>query len=195
MPKKTYEIAKITQNDLLVQVKENQKELLKDCQWTEQCKKADASYETEEKGHGRIEKREIKIYKDTAQISDLTWQHLLAVIIVVNRMRMTWDTKLKEWKTAKETSYYVCNNMNYSAKEFGEIIRNHWGIENSNHWVKDVSMGEDSSKIKKKAGIMARVRSFVLNILRANNSDNINQSLYRNSINIERLNSYKYIFD
>lgn len=195
MSKKTFEIAKETQNDLLVQVKDNQKELLTDCKWTTQCTKANATYQTEEKGHGRIEIRETKLYKDTSLICDLTWQGLLAIIIVVHRIRMVYDTKQKEWKSSEETSYYVCNNKKYSVKEFGETIRNHWGIENSNHYVKDVSMREDNSKIRKNAGIMARFRSFVLNILRADNTDNINQALYRNSINSDRLYSYKYIFD
>jgi len=182
-------------NDLLVQVKGNQKELLTDCKLTIQCKKANDIYQTEEKGHGRIEKRETKIYKDTSLISDLIWQGLLVMIIVVNRIRMVYDTRQKEWKTSTETSYYVCNNKKYSAEEFSGIIRNHWSIENSNHYVKDVSMGEDSSKIKKKAGVMARVRSIVLNILRADNTDNINQVLYRNSVNFDRLYQYKFVFD
>lgn len=195
MPKKTFQIAKETQNDLLVQVKENQKELLADCKFTIQCKKADNVYKTEEKGHGRIEKRETKIYNDTSLICDLAWQSLLSVIIIVHRIRTIYDTKQKEWKTSTETSYYVSNNKNYTAKEFNGVIRNHWGIENCNHYVKDVSMGEDSSKIKKKAGIMARVRSYVLNILRADNADNINQVLYRNSVNFDRLYQYKFVFD
>ena len=51
-------------------------------------------------------------------------------------------------------------------------------------------MGEDSSKIKKKAGIMARIRSFALNILRAGEVVNIKQALYRNAINLDNLFAY-----
>ena len=178
-----------------MQVKENQKELLADCKLTIQCEKADDVYQTEEKGHGRIEKRETRIYKNTSLICDLTWKSLIAVIIVVYRIRMVYDTKQREWKPSRETSYYVCNNKNYTAEEFNGIIRNHWSIENCNHYVKDVSMSEDSSKIKKNAGIMATVRSFALNILRADCTENIKQTLFRNSINIDRLFSYKFIFD
>ena len=76
MPKKTFEIAKQTHNDLLLQVKENQKELLEDCKSTIQCNKAVDVYQTEEKGHGRIERRETKIYNNALLISDLIWQSL-----------------------------------------------------------------------------------------------------------------------
>ena len=62
----------------------------------------------------------------------------ISVIIVVYRIRMEFDTKRKEWKTSEETSYYICNNKNYTVVQFNDAIRNHWGIENCNHYVKDV---------------------------------------------------------
>ncbi|WP_324283171.1 hypothetical protein VKI22_15330 [Cyanobacterium aponinum UTEX 3221] len=39
-----------------------------------------------------------------------------------------------------------------TATEVGKKIRNHWRIENQLHWVKDVIMDGDSSKIKQKQG-------------------------------------------
>ncbi len=61
-------------------------------------------------------------------------------------------------------------------------IRRHWGIENRNHHVRDVSCDEDKSRIRDNPGIMARARSFALNILRTNGITNVAQALW-NALN------------
>src|SRR5690348_1838409 len=38
-----------------------------------------------------------------------------------------------------------------------------WGIENRDHYVRDVTLGEDASRIRHKPGGMARIRSAALN--------------------------------
>ena len=70
----------------------------------------------------------------------------------------------------------------YSAKELNKIIRSHWSIENCNHYVRDVALEEDKSRIRKNSGIMARIRSFALNILRFKNKKNIQRALYENCL-------------
>lgn len=37
-------------------------------------------------------------------------------------------------------------------KRFAEAVRGHWGIENSLHWVMDVTFREDESRIQKDHG-------------------------------------------
>jgi len=80
-----------------------------------------------------------------------------------------------------------------TAPEFAKIIRNHWGIENSNHYVKDVSMSEDSSRIRNNPSVFAKLRSFTLNTMRANKVSNIRTELYLNCCNIENLLKYQYL--
>jgi predicted transposase YbfD/YdcC len=48
-----------------------------------------------------------------------------------------------------------------------EKIRSHWGIENSLHWVLDMSFGDDQSRIRKKNApqIMAIIKHIALNLL------------------------------
>ena len=46
-------------------------------------------------------------------------------------------------------------------------------------YVRDVSMAEDASRVRKKPGILARIRSFATNILRANGARNIRDTRYR----------------
>jgi len=195
LPKKTFEIAIKTGNGFLTQVKENQKQLLEDCKDTHLFNTQVEVSQSEEKAHGRIEKRTTTLHKTNESITDVSWQLLIAVIIVVNRVTMKKNTKTKQWEATEETSYYVCSSDRYSLVQLQDAIRNHWAIENSNHYVKDNALKEDQSKIKKKADLMARIRSFALNILRGANVENISQTLYRTSLNFDRLYSYKHIFD
>jgi predicted transposase YbfD/YdcC len=195
LSKKTFEISKEKGNNILVQVKENQLQLLTDCQDTERFNTKTETYSTSEKGHGRVEKRTVIVHKTTNWITDSAWKLLLATVIAVYRIRIMYNTKTKQWDTTEETSYYICNSDEYTAIEFCDAIRNHWGIENCNHYVKDTAFKEDASKIRKKPNRMAVLRSFALNILRVNDITNVCQALYRNAINYDRLKKYIAVFD
>ena len=52
-----------------------------------------------------------------------------------------------------------------SPARFGEVVRAHWGIENSLHWVLDVTMNEDQSRTRKDNGPqnLALLRRWALN--------------------------------
>lgn len=60
--------------------------------------------------------------------------------------------------------------------------------------MRDVSLGEDASRIRVNPGIFARLRSFALNILRKNKVTNIKGTLFENALNFEKLLDYKGIF-
>ena len=81
------------------------------------------------------------------------------------RYRQIFDTKTNTWKNSDETAFYI-STIVLSARDFCLAIRNHWGIENRNHYVRDVTMGEDKSRIRTNPHIFAKLRSFALNILR-----------------------------
>ncbi len=51
-------------------------------------------------------------------------------------------------KTTVETRYYISSLPN-NAELFGQSVRSHWGIENSLHWILDVALNEDDSRIRK----------------------------------------------
>ena len=50
--------------------------------------------------------------------------------------------------------------------------------QNQNHWVRDVTLAEDASRIRVNPGIMARLRSQALNIARANGVTNVSDALW-----------------
>ncbi len=61
-------------------------------------------------------------------------------------------------------------------------IRDNWKIENTSHYSRDVTMGEDRSRIRMNPGVFARLRSFAFNILKANRRGSLNQDRYRAAI-------------
>ena len=97
------------------------------------------------------------------------------------------------WDQRGEVAYYVSSTSGLSAKAWAEIIRGHWGIENRNHYVRDVTCDEDRSRIRDNPGIMARARSFALNILRYNGVTNVAQALWYGALSLDTVLAYKGI--
>ena len=77
-------------------------------------------------------------------------------------------------KVTEEVFYLISSRVGL-ATFYLEGIRLHWAIENSLHYVKDVTMREDASRIRKGSAPqnMSTVRSIALNILRADGYKNI----------------------
>jgi predicted transposase YbfD/YdcC len=75
-------------------------------------------------------------------------------------------------KEEEEYAYYVTSveHPAHTAAELMEIIRGHWdAIENGSHHRRDVTLGEDASRIAKAAGrngahVMATLRNLVLGL-------------------------------
>jgi predicted transposase YbfD/YdcC len=67
--------------------------------------------------------------------------------------------------------YYI-SSAELSEKALAEAVRAHWSIENSLHWVVDVSLGEDQCQIHHQNGAenWAMLRQLSLNMLRAESS-------------------------
>lgn len=60
--------------------------------------------------------------------------------------------------------------------------RGHWGIENRVHWVRDVTMGEDASRVRTGSGpeAMAGLRNAAISLLRLSGLTNIAEGLREN---------------
>jgi len=189
LPKKTLQTAKESGNDVIVQVKGNQKTLLNDCQTLAATTRPDEVYqEPLTKSRNRMERRQVEIFISPALTDAEQWS-LVQVVVKVQRFRRLLDTKTNTWKNSDETAFYI-STISLSAQQFCHAIRNHWGIENRNHYVRDVSMGEDKSRIRTNPHIFAKLRSFALNIMRKNNVENVSLELFENCMSLDKVLNY-----
>ena len=78
-----------------------------------------------------------------------------------------------------------------SAAAAAHAARAHWSIENRLHYVRDVTLGEDASRIRRNPGLFALPRSFALNLFRFNGITHISLGLYDNALNFDRLLAYQ----
>ena len=67
--------------------------------------------------------------------------------------------------------------------------RGHWSIENRSHWVRDVTLGEDASRIRKGAGpqVMAALRNAAVGFLRTLGETSIAKAIRRNAARADEL--------
>ena len=178
--------AAATGNALLVRVKENQPtlhaSLVKLCAEQPACDRHEAM---DRRRHGRQEHRRVEVF-DTAEQLDAPWQELIACVARVSRLTYVKDTRSGLWPTREEVGYYACQ-AHHDAKTLAHAIRAHWGIENRAHYVRDVSLDEDASRIRNRPDVMARLRSLALNILRASGVQNVREALHVNALSFDRL--------
>lgn len=73
---------------------------------------------------------------------------------------------LRDGKETSEASYFL-SSLPVGVKRFGEVVRSHWGIENSLHSVLDMTFNEGQSRIRKGASPKNFVwlRRFAINII------------------------------
>ena len=138
--------------DYVLSVKENQGQLYQDISWLfaydQQNNFKYGSYDhakTVNKGHGRIEVRECWSISDPQYLQMLKgapkWKGLQSIAMAVST-RMTDD------KTTTKTRYYI-SSLTSNAQRLLQTARRHWSIENELHWVLDVALNEDHSRIRK----------------------------------------------
>ena len=112
------------------------------------------------KGHGRIEVRNTLTFP--IQIDG--WQK---AVMGCKVFRHTTKRKNNQFVEEQSNSYYICNET-MAALDIQTIIRGHWGIESTNHNIRDTVLFEDANKIRVKAENMMIIRSFGYNIIQTN---------------------------
>jgi predicted transposase YbfD/YdcC len=121
-----------------------------------------------DKGHGRIEQRTVTVAHEVDWLSgDRRFPGELRLPQIATLVRVAARAELKD-RSRFETRYYVAS-ATLSAARAAEAVRSHWAIENSLHWVLDVTFGDDQSRLRKGHGAinMAIVRHFAINLVRA----------------------------
>jgi predicted transposase YbfD/YdcC len=99
-------------------------------------------------------------------------------------------THLKKNKQTTEIAYGITSLTPDEAPpdRLLELNRMHWSIENSLHWVRDETFGEDRSQIRtgNAPRVMATLKNLVITILRRCGATNIAKAVRRLSFAINR---------
>ena len=151
--KETAEIIVKKGGDYILQLKANQGSFYKDVyamfdnKYMDETDK-DCEYEifqTNEKSHGRIEKRTCYVLKGIEYFEEYmaNWKGLKKIFAVVREVE-------KEGKKTKEISCYL-SSKNATAEQLLAYTRKHWEIESMHH-ILDVTYDEDNCRLQNKRG-------------------------------------------
>ena len=91
--------------------------------------------------HGRIETRTTTVIHDVAWLQKRhEWPGLKAVVIVESSREIGG-------KIEQETRFYI-TSLVMLANQLGPIVRSHWAVENSLHWVMDMVFRDDECRVR-----------------------------------------------
>lgn len=98
------------------------------------------SHQTVDNDHGRLETREYTV-APAAMVPDLlAWT-------ACNSIAMVSSTREINGVMSNEKRYYI-SSLSPVPQNIARAIRGHWGIENSLHWVLDMTFNEDLCRIR-----------------------------------------------
>lgn len=149
------------ENDYVLALKGNHGDLYDDVKTYYELEKIPVAISTIEKDHGRIEKREYYLETEIDWIqSKQDWANLKSIGAVVS-------TVDRNGKTSIEVRYFISTLTDVEI--FAKAVRGHWGVENSLHWMLDVTFKEDSSRMRKdfSAQNFSMLRKIAINALKS----------------------------
>jgi predicted transposase YbfD/YdcC len=129
---------------------------------------------TQEKGHGRRERRTIQV-TDAPEHIRKRFPHARQVALIERYVTRTIrQRKGKRWvrrQVRSAVAVFIITSLD--AREAAPVhlagyVRGHWTIENKVHWVRDVMFREDSSRVRTgpRPRIMATLRNLVIGLIR-----------------------------
>ena len=190
---KTIEAVKASGGEALLQVKGNQPGLEAAFDALAiQHEPADCHVEIGKIRRNRQETRRVEVFQ-AGRLLDLAddWQTHAVEAVRVTRTVLHKDVATGwKWRPTREVAWYASTQNDSSAAYYAAATRGHWGVENRVHYVLDVSMQEDASRVRKSPTILSILRSFALNILRFNKVNNVADALWRNAMNVNRVLAY-----
>ena len=137
-------------------------------------------HEETDSGHGRVEtRRGWSAPVDTKWFGseEDQWAGVKSV------MRLERERHVGEEESTVEVSYLMSSLSASEVELMCRAARGHWAIENQGHWVLDVILKEDGSRVRREhaARNLAVVRRMVLNVLRQDTSQScsIKRKRYR----------------
>ena len=100
-----------------------------------------STHQTADADHGRVETRNYTLIHDVSWLQDRhNWPGLKGVLMVESQRE--YNDKVE-----RETRFYITSST-LEAQTLGPMIRSHWAIENSLHWVMDMTFRDDECRIR-----------------------------------------------
>ena len=98
-------------------------------------------HKTVDGDHGRIETRKYTMIHDVSWLNERhDWPGLAGVAMVES-------TRELPGKTEREPRFYI-TSLSLPAERVGPMIRDHWAVENSLHWVMDMVFRDDECRVR-----------------------------------------------
>lgn len=133
-----------------------------------------ADYTEKEHGHGRYEVRSIWVTQDLKDYLDFPFVE--QAFKIERRM-----TNKKTGKQTIETVYGITSRSEdeIDAQKILKVIRGHWSIENSCHYILDWNYDEDRCRIRKGNGpeVISRIRRFAIGLIKSKNVRSVAQKM------------------
>lgn len=134
--------------DYILALKGNQGTLREDVELLANEQKANgfkdttiSRHETVDGEHGRIETRTYTAIHDVGWLQERhDWPGLKGVVIVESQREI-------DGKITRETRFYI-TSLVLLAQAIGPMIRDHWAVENSLHWVMDMVFRDDECRVR-----------------------------------------------
>ena len=140
-----------------------------------------SQFSSRDRGRNRQEERCVSVFDATPAVIGTEWSTLVGAVIRVERDVLSRSASTGLWRRSTEAAFYLAST-GIPAARAAAAIRDHWKIENASHYSRDVTMGEDRSRIRCNPSLFARLRSFAFNILKANRRSPLPQDRFRAAI-------------
>jgi len=111
--------------------------------------------------HGRIETRTTTVIHDVAWLQERhNWPGLKGIVMVESLREI-------DGKIERETRFYITSLLLLAA-QLGPIVRSHWAVENSLHWVMDMIFRDDECRVRTDhaPANFTTIKHIALNLLR-----------------------------
>lgn len=164
--------------DYILGMKANHPELLEEVELAFVHHKVTFQHREDTKGHGRVETRICEVIDDPSLIDKADqWAGLRSLV----RVRTITHHVLKNTDT-EQVRFYI-SSLKADAGRFNELVRAHWSIENSLHWVLDVTFKEDASRVRTGHADQnfATVRRWALCLCKLDHTPKLSMNLKRKS--------------